>query len=420
MKWFDSRGVGLYSGETVITAVLVKRSMTGYRIVDQWTESPANYPDGITRILEKIPGHLPVVPVAPGGLHRLTSEQTVSPSRTIQKPDELISGNPPGLYRNDLHLTGILSPAAELLTHLNRIQPRSSGVIAPGTALTAFVRNNPLLRQKNVLIVDDHETCSHLAGFTGGKLNFFRTVRRRRDQVYPEIALAVKRMRKETPGAIPGSVVFVNAQPDARDSGIPDLPPMTLLQDQDPEFGTVIAAGAAMASLEWGDRSCLGSPAQTGGFRRVFTGMTRSILAVTAMVFLVWNINLAMRIPGARGPDRAVLPKHEQLREEISRLRKLTGSDRAVLEPGRSAGDLIRGISLAAEKNRPVIDDLSGTLHRISIRGRGKSLGTVSGFREALQSQFPDSNVSIVSTDRAESGEYRYAIMLEPAKGAGS
>ena len=152
----------------------------------------------------------------------------------------------------------------------------------------------------------------------------------------------------------------------------------------------------------------------------MFTGMTRSSLAVTAIVLLILNINLAMRMPGARGPDRENQPKPEQLREEISRLRKLTGSDQAVLEPGRSAGELIRGISLAVGTSRPVIDDLSGSLHRISIRGRGKSLTTVARFRETLQSQFPDSNVAIVSTDRAESGDYRFAIMLEPAKGSGS
>jgi len=412
MKLFDGFrecAVGLQIRCSGVAAACVKPGLRGYRITGTWWEPAADRDEldsALMKLLQSLPAGLPVIPVSPGNLHFSIpggpGELEEARPSLIWTPDQLLhwSGNRFRSGKNATQFYSALQPVQEINKMLGENGFLAPGCVAPAAAILGWLRFRSRTKDRNLLIVDDDLFRSHIVLFSNGSPVYTRTVLRNSDYLGPEIKVVQDQVRKLLPGFKVDRVTFLNRAP----------------QDSD---NFKLAFGAAVMFLEMGYGVCLGPIRDSGGRNTIWSPKRNKIAAVAALLLISLNLNFWIENQeiARLDPGRIDKPGLEELKNEVNRLKELTGSKDGSILPGRSAGSILAEIGRESQSLGTTIDAISGSIHGLNISGRSDRLQHISLLKEMLAMRFKDAVVEISSTEQKTDQAFHYTIRISVYEG---
>jgi len=413
--WKES-AIGLQIRDNQVLAVWVRPGWTRYRVIMTWREPFQASKDKSTAIqcvLNKLPAHVPVIPLGEG-LQFTTQESPDDLAGALLIQPDLLMSQRQG--QTDPTLFSSRDEVVQTMKWLNVESRKAPGVSPPALALQSLVNSRLELKTRNVLILDDDETLTNMAAFRKGRLVYARTVRRRREDLGPEITLTLRIINTKRPDAVPSALCFLSGKTPFSETESGNLPP--ILSFPEPIQRDVCfepALGAAMAYLHKGARIFLEPRCETGGFRRFFNPKIMSLMGVAALLLISLNVNLFLDVKrlATHKQKASIGADIETLQKEADGLKKLTGSEKGAILPGESMSRLLVEIGSAVAESEIILDDISSSIWRADMTGRADTMRQIPVFKEALSKKLPNAVVEIMYTNRIRTGEFQFKIAVK-------
>ncbi|MBN1356969.1 hypothetical protein JXA40_11975 [bacterium] len=441
-RWSCLSAAGLDIGrETVAAVVLTRTGTRGFRTGFCIAESIRNSSDRdeqLRSVLERIPGHIPVIPVVPGYKQMAYPQVMPDLKSTMLKSDlngdlkNRIPFDPkefimhPGVRRpgSRVKLPAYLAFRNELESILDRLT--DSGFMPPGAipfpvAHRAWIRHVRGMTAEDILLCDISSEQMRVTALRRDHIVCSRIIIRPESRFSRELELAVEAIRKSFPDWNPGEIQLTGDRhgfhADSIAAGGLDLP--VAVGFLNGEGGRAacpsaqVACGAAAAFLIHGQKFCMGYPPSVGRPVRFFRFHGVAWLAAIWILVSSAALNLNARTHILHARTAALRAAVEEMMKpadgftavEWRAVEELTG-----IATELSVRELLFHVSQVQEDGIQ-IDRIRGSGSTLAVSGLSRDFAAVGRFAGRLRETGEGLVCEVVSTDRS-GGRIRFELNL--------